>query len=341
MADIKKQKDYSETVKLAEERLNNHLSTKPGEYKSNWQNALNDTINKIQNREEFNYDLNGDALYQQYKDQYTKQGQLAMQDTIGQAAAMTGGYGNSYAQSVGQQTFQGYLQNLNDMVPELYQIALDRHNQETQDRYNQYGLYADREDTDYGRYRDSVSDFNTERDYLTGRLDTANQYEYQAGRDAVADKQWQDTFDEGVRQFNESTRIQQEQWQAEFDEKVKVNQQNYDNEVARIKEDIRHNKITEEQGQKDLEIAQNNYNARMAELKEDKRQYDLARKDAGYVDETLDYDSIVDDLNLYISKGAEKSEIGTYLRNAYKSGYITESEYKKLKEQFAPKGQTY
>ena len=60
------------------------------------------------NRKEFSYDLNGDMLYQQMKDQYQVLGKTAMQDTMGEAAALTGGYGNTYAQSVGQQTYDEY-----------------------------------------------------------------------------------------------------------------------------------------------------------------------------------------------------------------------------------------
>ena len=92
---------------------------------------------------------------------------MAMMDTMGQAAALTGGYGSSYSQMVGQQAYQGYLQQLNDKVPELYQLALDQYNREGQELYNQYGLYADRENQDYGRYRDSVSDYYTDLNYLT------------------------------------------------------------------------------------------------------------------------------------------------------------------------------
>ena len=72
-----------------------------GTYGQNLQN----TINKINNREKFSYDINGDALYQQYKDQYVNLGQMAMKDTMGQAAALTGGYGSSYGQAVGQQQY--------------------------------------------------------------------------------------------------------------------------------------------------------------------------------------------------------------------------------------------
>ena len=159
--------EKSDIVKQAEDLLQQHLANKPGEYQSAWQAQLDDTLNRILNREKFSYDLNGDALYQQYKDQYTLQGQQAMMDTMGQAAAMTGGYGNSYAQTVGQQTYQGYLQQLNDRVPELYQLALSQYNREGDELYNQYGLYADRENQDYGRYRDEKADYYADLDRLT------------------------------------------------------------------------------------------------------------------------------------------------------------------------------
>ena len=172
--------DYqeSDSVTQANTALQAQLAQKPGEYKSQWQTQLDDTIGKILNREKFSYDLNGDALYQQYKDKFTQQGKMAMGDAIGQASAMTGGYGNSYAQSVGQQMYQKELQNLNDIVPELYQMALDKHEREGQELYNQYAMLGDRENMDYGRYRDSVADWLTERDYLTGRLDSERNFDY-------------------------------------------------------------------------------------------------------------------------------------------------------------------
>ena len=172
--------DYTEsdTVKAAGDALNSHLANKPGEYQSQWQSQLDQLMNSIMNREKFSYDLNSDALYQQYKDKYVQQGKLAMSDAIGQASAMTGGYGNSYAQAVGQQQYQASLDNLNDIVPELYAMALDQYNREGQDLYNQYGMVADRENLDYGRYRDTVSDWNVDRDYLSGRYDTERGFDY-------------------------------------------------------------------------------------------------------------------------------------------------------------------
>ena len=252
-------KAYAEspTVTAAKEALQAQLNNKPAAYQSSYEQQINDVLNKILNREEFSYDLNGDALYQQYKDQYTTQGKQAMMDTMGQAAALTGGYGNSYAQSVGQQTYQGYLQQLNDKVPELYQLALDKYNREGEDLYNQYGLYTDRENTEYGRHRDDVSDYYTgldlaynqyldERNFDYGKYSDdrnlayqtnrdkfsdamwATEFGYGQERDSTADQQWLTQFNEALRQYNEELEYQKgrdqvsdAQWQTEYDENLR------------------------------------------------------------------------------------------------------------------------
>ena len=197
--------DYkpSDTVLQAEQMLKQQLAHKPGAYQSAWQTQLDDTINKILNREKFSYDLNGDALYQQYKDKYIQQGQMAMMDTMGQAQAMTGGYGNSYAQSVGQQAYQGQLQNLNDIVPELYQMALDQYNSEGQNLLNQYSMLGAQEEQDYGRYRDQVGDYQNELARLTDEARYQTEMDYSKFLDDRATSQWQAQFDEAKRQYDQ------------------------------------------------------------------------------------------------------------------------------------------
>ena len=204
----------SDTVTQAEALLNQQLSQKPGDYQSQWQAQINEILQQITNREKFSYNLNEDAMYQQYADLYTQQGKMAMMDTMGQAQAMTGGYGNSWAQSAGQQAYQAYLQKLNEVVPELHGMALDQYNQEGQNLLNQFAILGDQEDKDYGRYMDNMNAWLTERDYLAGRYDTERDYdygkwadnrdyEYQVGRDKLTDEQWQKEFDEAKRQFDQ------------------------------------------------------------------------------------------------------------------------------------------
>lgn len=168
----------SETVQQAQALLQQQLSQRPGEYQSQWQDKLDELLGKIQNREPFSYDLNGDALYQQYKDRYIQQGKQAMMDTMGEAAALTGGYGSSYAQTAGQQTYQGYLQGLNDKIPELYQLALDVYDRDGQDLYDQLSLIGERENQDYSRYRDDLSDYNAELDRLWSQYVTERDADY-------------------------------------------------------------------------------------------------------------------------------------------------------------------
>lgn len=210
-----------------------------GDFSYKNQAGLDELMNKILNREDFSYDFNTDALYQQYKDKYIKQGKMAMQDVIGQASAMTGGYGNSYAASVGNQAYQASLENLNDVIPELYQMAYDRYNQKGQDMLNQYGLLSDdynRElgtwETGYNRLVNDRTYYGTQydnerswdygkwsdnRNFEQGQHNTEQGYLYQDYRDKITDEQWQTQFDEAKRQYDESMALNREQfnWQKE------------------------------------------------------------------------------------------------------------------------------
>ena len=149
----------SGSVQAAQAYLEQVKASKPGAYQSRWDDELTSLYDQIRNRKKFSYDMGTDPLYQQYREQYQRLGRLAMQDTMGQAAALTGGYGSTYGEQVGQQAYNAYLQNLNDIVPQLQQQAYQRYQDEGTDLYKQYSLVKGREDTDYGRYRDTVSDY--------------------------------------------------------------------------------------------------------------------------------------------------------------------------------------
>lgn len=84
----------------------------------------------ITGRPAFSYDPASDPVYNSYAQSYQRRGRLAMRNTMGQAAALTGGYGSSYAQSVGQQQYDSYLQSLGEALPELYGMAWQRYNAE-------------------------------------------------------------------------------------------------------------------------------------------------------------------------------------------------------------------
>lgn len=154
------------------------------QYTNSYADQIQSIYDKIVNRDKFTYDINADMLYQQYKDQYVSLGQMAMKDTMGQAAALTGGYGSSYGQAVGQQQYDAYLQQLTDKIPELYGMALDQYKQEGQDLKDIYALTGDMADDEYAKYMDAYNQWVNNRAYAAQGEDTAYGRGYQQYMDA-------------------------------------------------------------------------------------------------------------------------------------------------------------
>lgn len=167
LADANSTYNESQSVVDARNALNQHTENKVADWTGGqYGQQLKDTVQKINDRQSFKYDVTGDALYQAYKDRYMTQGRMAMADTLGQASAMTGGYGSSYATTAASQAYQNSLQSLNDVVPSLYQMALDTYSAEGQDLQNRYSVLNNAYGTEYGEYRDQVADWQTEANRL-------------------------------------------------------------------------------------------------------------------------------------------------------------------------------
>ena len=152
-------------------------SEKPGGYVSGWDKELDALYDQIASRGAFSYDLGTDPVYRQYREQYQSAGRMAMEDTMGRAAALTGGYGSSYGQQAGQQAYNAYLQKLNEVVPELYAQAREQYDREGSALYDRYDLVRSRDASDYARYRDRVSDYYAELS------DARSAYDAEADRD--------------------------------------------------------------------------------------------------------------------------------------------------------------
>jgi hypothetical protein len=129
------------------------MGAQPGAYRGMYQQPMQQTLNNLLNQREYNYDVNTDALYQNIKDNYIKQGRQAMMDTQGASAALTGGYGNSYGVLAGQQAYQDSLGNLSAQIPELYQLAYQRYlGNENSQRQNLAALQG-LDESEYQRYQ--------------------------------------------------------------------------------------------------------------------------------------------------------------------------------------------
>lgn len=189
-------------------------------YVSQYQAQINALYNAILNREKFSYNKDEDPLYQQYKDSYTRSGQRAMQDTLGQVSARTGGLASSYATTASQQAYNNYMAALADKVPELYQLAYSMYQDDLSNQRSDLSMLMSLDDTDYNRYRDTVSDSQWQQTF-----------DYNAYRDSVSDSQWQQSFDYNAGRDS----VSDDQWQQSFDyQKLQdaLAQSNYEQEWA-------------------------------------------------------------------------------------------------------------
>ena len=143
------------------------------QYAGTYDGQLKELYDQIVNRDKFSYDINSDMLYQQYANQYAQNGKLAMMDSMGQAAALNGGYGSSYGQAVGQQIYNAYLQQLNDVVPELYSQAYGRYQDEGNQLMQQYAMIGDLANDEYAKYQDAYNRWANERAYAQEQADNA------------------------------------------------------------------------------------------------------------------------------------------------------------------------
>ena len=179
------------------------------EYLSKNQEMIDAAYEKIMGRPAFSYDPETDPAYQQYKDRYTRQGKLAMEDTLGQVSARTGGLASSYAGSAAQQSYNQYMSALGDKIPELRQLAYQMYRDEGDDMRADLNILLNKEQMDYGRYQDRLGQYNADRSFAYGawsdqkdREYRAEETAYQRGRD-----ERQDAIDDYDRQVSRAVDI--------------------------------------------------------------------------------------------------------------------------------------
>ena len=172
--------EKSQAVKDAENKLKQWENTKPDEYKGKYDAQIESLVNEILSREDFSYDMQSDPLYQQYRQLYAENGQTAMRDTVGQAAALTGGYTNSYAVTAGNQAYAEYLDQLNDIALELRDRAYEMYSDEGDRLIEDVTLLRGLDGDDYDKYLDTLEQYYSDGDYLLKKLSQMSDAEFEA-----------------------------------------------------------------------------------------------------------------------------------------------------------------
>ena len=182
-------------------------------FKSAYSEQIAALVQKAQdNTANFKYDPMTDASYQALAKEYARLGDRANENTLANQAALTGGRASSYAVSAAAQAQNQYNQALTDKIPELERLAYDRFNADRNYGLNLLGTMKSLDDSSYSRFTDQRN-FN----YQQGRDNVADQhwdktFDYQKLRDSVADSHWDKNFDYQKQRDN----VSDSHWERNF-----------------------------------------------------------------------------------------------------------------------------
>ena len=287
----------SETVQQAQARIQQLQGLKPQTYNSKYSAALENILQEIQNPGEFKYEFNGDNQFKYLADMFQQMGKQASLDAQGQAAALTGGYGNSYGLNAGAQAYQQYLLGLYDKGVDLQGQAYQRYADRQANQYNQLAALQDADDTAYARSRDEISDWEREADRAQTAYESERNFDYNAYADALQNAmqigQMEQSAFQDARDYEESVlRADQDEAyrQQQFNEQVRQNdldeayrQQAFGEQVrqANLDEQYRRDSLAQNQAQFEATTSLD-----WAQLAEKQREYD-----AGLSEEQRQYNT--------------------------------------------------
>lgn len=241
------QSSLTQTVRTTPQSAGSFSYPSMGGFADKYQQLIDAAQKKVLNREAFSYDAEKDPSYQQYKDSYTRQGNKAMQDTLAEIAARTGGLASSYAGQAAQQTYDGYMSALADKIPELREIAYQKYMDEYNMDRDALNVLTGLSDREYGRYLDDRNQYNTDRNFAYGQYrDTvgdnryADETAYQREQDAKnwewQEKEW--AYKQEQDAIANELAAQQQAWRERVDQRdydYGVQQDAIANELARRK----------------------------------------------------------------------------------------------------------
>ena len=194
-----------------------------------------------------------------------------MQDTMGQASALTGGYGSTYATSVGNQAYNAFIEDAYDNLPQYYQMAMEAYQMEGDEMYRQLGMLTDADDREYNRnitaydatyqhrnriydeaysmYRDSKSDA-----FATANLQLSNRgqqisaaFDYYNATSNQANTLYEREYTKWSDEVNQAMQYAQmlngDYWnQTNFDESVRQYEKTFAEDVRQFDENLAENK---------------------------------------------------------------------------------------------------
>lgn len=221
----------SSNIINAENKLSQWENAKASEYSSKYSDKIDEILGAILDREAFDYKLSGDPLYEQYKELYVNNGKKAMMDAIGKSTALTGGYANSYAQSVGNEAYNEYLSQLDEIALDLRDRAYEEYMDTTDKLIDDVTLLRSLDGDDYDKYLDELERYYNDGDYLLQKLSHMTDSEFELFSQQL--ESWENDRDFAFGEYQDSLDRQEFQEEMDFKESEALrDQSNRDREYA-------------------------------------------------------------------------------------------------------------
>lgn len=152
------------------------------EYVSPYSDNIEKLTSAVLANDTFTYDPEKDPTYKQLEKSYTKNAQKAMDDTLGKVSARTGGIASSYAGLVAQDTYNDYMDDLSDKIPELREAQYQRQQQEKNNNLARLNALMSLDSAEYNKFVNSENLARSDRNF-----------NYGVSRDKITDEQNDET----------------------------------------------------------------------------------------------------------------------------------------------------
>lgn len=182
-------------------------------YTDPYADRLESALERLEAREPFSYNPEDDPAYQAYRTAYRREGDRAAKNSLGDAAALTGGQASTAAVVAASQARDTYNSKLGDVVPQLYEMAWQMYQGEQNSLLSEietlanlsasayaqnldsqeldYKIFADQRDFSYGQYQDVLDrESAAEQNYYdrTYNYDRLTQSAQQSSADRAYDR---------------------------------------------------------------------------------------------------------------------------------------------------------
>ncbi|MGN1434063.1 MAG: hypothetical protein ACI4XI_10220 [Ruminococcus sp.] len=303
----------------------------PGEYTGGIADQkLDEAINKYLSSRGFNYNTAEDPDYQAYVREYNENAKQGRALSSATAKTLANGYNPTYADTVSDEVYNSYMENVTDAIPQFKNLAAMENTGRENQLANAVNIYSTQSEKDYSRYRDTVGDKKNFLNYLYDRYATDRQSDVQKNADKASIY---------------GTRLSSAQSNLENARNIDTQRYLYNTQSADNRAQLAQQEL-ENQQKIAYQKAEDEYNARVAKEKEEQQNKENAGKteNANAILASMgvskeDFAPGTDEKEpgeLYVENGAVNYTVyaQTYIDTKYREGYLNDDErdylYEKL-----------